>query len=60
MIFTNFKLNFKGLSFFFSYSRKTCMLQDQMLEVKLFIKRFVLNSEDRVTNRTDTENLKYT
>ena len=36
------------------------MLQDRMLEVKLFIKRFVLNSEDRVTNRTDTENLKYT
>ena len=36
------------------------MLQDQMLEVKLLIKRFVLNSEDRVTNRTDTENLKYT
>ena len=35
------------------------MLQDQTLEVNLSIQSFVLNSEDRVTNRTQTESLKH-
>ena len=35
------------------------MLRDQLLKVNLSIQSFVLNSEDRVTDRMQTENLKH-